>query len=49
MFDYICDPAEIYKRSFETVRAETDLSGLSSAESEVALRLVHACGMPEIT
>jgi precorrin-8X/cobalt-precorrin-8 methylmutase len=48
MFDYIRDPAEIYKRSFETVKAETDLSGFSEAEVEIVLRLVHACGMPEI-
>ncbi|MCH7936491.1 MAG: precorrin-8X methylmutase [Proteobacteria bacterium] len=48
MFDYIRDPAEIHKKSFETVRAETDLSGFSDAESEIALRLVHACGMPDI-
>ena len=48
MFDYIRDPAEITKRSFETVRAETDLSGLAPDEAEMALRLVHACGMPDI-
>ncbi len=48
MFDYIRDPAEITKRSFETVRAETDLSGLAPDEADVALRLVHACGMPDI-
>ena len=48
MFDYIRDPAEIYKRSFETVRAETDVSGLSADEAAVAVRLVHACGMPDI-
>ncbi len=48
MFDYIRDPAEIYKRSFETVKAETDVSGLSADEGTLAVRLVHACGMPEI-
>ncbi|MAF96319.1 MAG: precorrin-8X methylmutase [Rhodospirillaceae bacterium] len=48
MFDYIRDPAEIHKRSFETVRAETDVSGLSADEAAVAVRLVHACGMPDI-
>lgn len=48
MFDYIRDPAEIYKRSFETVRAETDVSGLSADEGTLAVRLVHACGMPDI-
>ncbi len=48
MFDYIRDPAEIHKRSFETVRAETDVSGLSADEGTLAVRLVHACGMPDI-
>ncbi len=48
MFDYIRDPVEIYKRSFETVRAETDVSGLSADEGTLAVRLVHACGMPDI-
>ena len=46
--DYIRDPQEITKRSFEIVRSETDLSALPPAVAEVALRVVHACGMPEI-
>jgi precorrin-8X/cobalt-precorrin-8 methylmutase len=46
--DYLRDPAEIYRRSFELVRAETDLSGLPADLAGVAQRLVHACGMPEI-
>jgi len=48
MFDYIRDPAEIYKKSFETVRAETDVSGLSADGAALAVRLVHACGMTNI-
>lgn len=48
MFDYVRDPQEIYRRSFAAVRAEADLAGLSPAMEEVAVRLVHACGMPEI-
>ncbi len=46
--NYLRDPAEITRRSFELVRAETDLSALPPALGEVALRLVHACGMPDI-
>jgi precorrin-8X/cobalt-precorrin-8 methylmutase len=46
--DYLKDPAEIYRLSFETVRAAADLSGFSEAEANVATRLIHACGMPEI-
>ena len=48
MFDYIRDPIEIYRRSFAAVRVEADLDGLSPAMEEVAVRLVHACGMSEI-
>ena len=46
--DYLRDPAEILRRSFEIVRAETDLSSLPPDVAEVAERLVHACGMPDI-
>jgi precorrin-8X/cobalt-precorrin-8 methylmutase len=46
--DYIRDPREITERSFEIVRAETDLSALPEDVGEIALRVVHACGMPEI-
>ena len=48
MFDYIRDPAEIYRKSFAVVRAETDLSGFSADEGALAVRLVHACGMPDM-
>ena len=46
--EYERDPDEIYRRSFEIVRAETDLSGVPDDMADVAIRLVHACGMPEI-
>lgn len=46
--DYLRDPQEITRRSFEIVRAETDLSRLPAGIGEIALRVVHACGMPEI-
>ena len=48
MADYLRDPAAIYARSFELIRAETDLAGLPPALHPLALRLVHACGMPDI-
>ncbi|MFQ5763528.1 MAG: precorrin-8X methylmutase [Rhodospirillales bacterium] len=48
MFDYVRDPASITERSFEIVKAEADLQGLAPLEAEVAIRLVHACGMPDI-
>ena len=47
-FDYLRDPAAIYRRSFDLVRGATDLSGVPRELSGTVLRLVHACGMPEI-
>ena len=48
VFSYEKDPDAIYRQSFEIVRAETDLSRFDPEETDVAVRLVHACGMPEI-
>jgi precorrin-8X/cobalt-precorrin-8 methylmutase len=47
-FDYLRDPAEIYQRSFELVREVTDLTAVTADMEPVALRLIHACGMPDI-
>jgi precorrin-8X/cobalt-precorrin-8 methylmutase len=46
--DYLRDPAAIYRRSFEIIRAETDFSGLPADAEPIATRIIHACGMPEI-
>ncbi|MAG97231.1 MAG: precorrin-8X methylmutase [Alphaproteobacteria bacterium] len=46
--DYIRDPAEIYRRSFAQVRAEAELDGLPAELVPAAVRIVHACGMPEV-
>ena len=46
--DYIRDPAEIYRLSFETIEGETDLSAFSPAMQRVAVRLIHACGMTDV-
>ena len=48
MFDYIRDPDEIYRRSFATLRAEADLSGLPDGVDTLAERLIHACGMTDV-
>jgi precorrin-8X/cobalt-precorrin-8 methylmutase len=45
---YIRDGAEIYRRSFATIRAEADLQRFSGDEERVAVRIIHACGMVEI-
>ncbi len=47
-YDYIRDGAEIYRRSFATIRAEADLARFSTEEARVAVRIIHACGMVEI-
>jgi precorrin-8X/cobalt-precorrin-8 methylmutase len=48
MIDYVRDGAEIYRRSFAIIRAEADLSRFSDAEADVAVRMLHACGVVEI-
>jgi precorrin-8X/cobalt-precorrin-8 methylmutase len=47
-YSYIRDGAAIYAKSFATIRAEADLSGLSPDDARVAVRVIHACGMVEI-
>jgi precorrin isomerase len=47
-FTYIRDPAEIYRESFAAIRRETDLSSVDDDLAPLALRLVHACAMPDI-
>ena len=48
MHTYLRDPAAIYRLSFHMAREEADLSGLPPRAAGLALRLVHACGRPEI-
>jgi precorrin-8X/cobalt-precorrin-8 methylmutase len=45
---YIRDGAEIYRRSFAIIRAESDLERFNKAEERVAVRIIHACGMVEV-
>ena len=46
-YDYIHDGNAIYERSFAIIRSEADLSRFSEAEADVAVRMIHACGMVE--
>lgn len=46
--NYLRDPAAIYQRSFEIIRAETDFSLLPADAEPIATRIIHACGMPDI-
>jgi precorrin-8X/cobalt-precorrin-8 methylmutase len=48
MIDYLRDGAAIYQRSFAIIRAEADLSRFSDAEADVAVRMLHACGVVEL-
>ncbi|GAB2609697.1 precorrin-8X methylmutase [Streptomyces capparidis] len=48
MFEYVKDGAEIYRRSFATIRAEADLGGLPPDVARVAVRMIHACGMVDL-
>jgi precorrin-8X/cobalt-precorrin-8 methylmutase len=44
---YLRDGAAIYERSFAIIRAEADLSRFSAEEADVAVRMIHACGLVE--
>lgn len=46
--DYVRDGAEIYRRSFATIRAEADLAGLPTDVARVAVRMIHSCGMTDL-
>ncbi|MEU2180571.1 precorrin-8X methylmutase [Streptomyces thermolilacinus] len=48
VFDYEKDGAEIYRQSFATIRAEADLAGLPADVNQVAVRMIHACGMVDL-
>jgi precorrin-8X/cobalt-precorrin-8 methylmutase len=45
---YVRDGDEIYRRSFATIRAEADLSGLPPDVAQVAVRMIHACGQVDL-
>jgi precorrin-8X/cobalt-precorrin-8 methylmutase len=45
---YLRDGAAIYQRSFAIIRAEADLARFSADETDVAVRMIHACGVVEL-
>ncbi|KUM98473.1 precorrin-8X methylmutase [Streptomyces cellostaticus] len=45
---YEKDGAAIYRQSFATIRAEADLAGLPADVSQIAVRMIHACGMVDL-
>ena len=46
--DYIKDPQKIEEKSFQLIRAATDLSGFDENEQQLVMRLVHTSGNPDI-
>jgi precorrin-8X/cobalt-precorrin-8 methylmutase len=48
MTSYVRDGAEIYRRSFATIRAEADLEGLDPVLERTVVRMIHACGMVDL-
>ncbi|MEV6414811.1 precorrin-8X methylmutase [Kribbella sp. NPDC051718] len=47
-YEYVADGAEIYRQSFATIRAEAALDGLPADVAQVAVRMIHACGMTDL-
>jgi precorrin-8X/cobalt-precorrin-8 methylmutase len=45
--EYLRNSSAIYERSFAIIRAETPLARFSRSESEVVVRMIHACGLVE--
>jgi precorrin-8X/cobalt-precorrin-8 methylmutase len=45
---YVRDGAEIYRRSFATIRDEADLDGLHPVLERTVVRMIHACGMVDL-
>ncbi len=48
MRPYLKDPAAIYAESFATVRREARLDRFPEGMQELAVRVIHACGMVEV-
>jgi precorrin-8X/cobalt-precorrin-8 methylmutase len=45
---YVRDGAEIYRRSFATIRSEADLARFDGALERIVVRMIHACGMVDL-
>ncbi|WP_426560960.1 precorrin-8X methylmutase [Angustibacter sp. McL0619] len=46
---YERDGAQIYRESFATIRAEADLDAFAPDLAQVVVRMIHACGMVDLT
>src|SRR5439155_19222074 len=45
---YLRDGAAIYRQSFAIIRAEADLSRFTADEADIAVRMIHACGVVDV-
>jgi len=48
MTDYIRDGAEIYRQSFATIRAESDLARFPADLEPIVVRMIHASGQTDL-
>ena len=46
-YDYIRDGNAIYERSFAMIREEADLTAFTPDQADIAIRMIHACGLVE--
>lgn len=47
-YEYEKDGDEIYRQSFAMIRATAELSRFSPEEAQIAVRMIHACGMVDL-
>ena len=47
-FEYVHDPAEIYRQSFAAIDAEAGLDRFPENIRPLVIRLIHACGMVDV-
>lgn len=48
MIDYNRDARDIYRQSFAIIRSEANLTRIPSDLEDLAVRVAHACGMPDV-
>ena len=47
-YTYLKDPQHIERRSFDLIRSCTDLDNFDPQQAQIAMRIVHTCGLPEV-
>ncbi|HEX2146880.1 MAG TPA: precorrin-8X methylmutase [Pseudorhizobium sp.] len=46
-YDYIREGDAIYRQSFDIIRREANLAAFTEEQADIAVRMVHACGLVE--